>query len=196
MRRPNSPFLLFTGTLLLCLALAVTGWATAARAASQQLKLEDFVLDNAEGQLAIRFGVGIQDKERLRVMLKEGAVITLTCEATLSDTSGMWLNTTLARQEMVSTLSFNALTREYAIAYEGSPAVYRNANLMRLLSETWERLSLKVGQLVNLERGREYRVDLSVRMQNDNVPPWLSKTLFFWSWDIAPTMRYSMNFIF
>jgi len=195
MRRPNNPFLLFTGILLLCLALA-TGWAATANAAAQQLKLEDFVLDNAEGQLAIRFGVGIQDKERLRVMLKEGAVVTLTCEATLSDTSGMWLNTTLARQEMVSTLSFNALAREYAIAYEGSPTVYRNANLMRLLSETWERLSLKVGQLANLERGSEYRVDLTVRMRNDNVPPWLSKTLFFWSWDMAPTMRYSMNFVF
>ncbi len=182
--------------LLICLALAclMCAWGAPARAADQQIRLRDFVLDNSDGQIAVRFGIGFTELDSLRLMLKEGARVTLTCEAALTEPGSLWFSNTLSTQELHSVLSYNVLTREYMITLSGQPTLHKSNSLVKLLAETWAELALNVGQLANLTRGEEYRVDLDIRMASDNVPPWLAKTLFFWSWDIAPSMHYSMDF--
>jgi hypothetical protein len=44
--------------------------------------------------------------------------------------------------------------------------------------------------------GDDYRVTLDVEMVNTDVPEWLSKSFFFWSWDPAPPIQYSTDFTY
>lgn len=187
---------LHAGLLLLILTLTTLLCPLNSAAADQQLHLRDFVLDNSEGQIAVRFGIGFSELDPLRLMLKEGSQVTLDCEATLSEPNTLWLASTLTRQQFSSMLTYDVLTREYVIVHENDTTLHKNTSLIKLLESTWEKLTINLGQLTTLERGRDYRVELNIRIKNENVPPWLAKTLFFWSWDIAPSMHYSMNFTF
>lgn len=182
--------------LFFCALLTVVVPLSSAQAAGQQIVLRDFVLDNSEGQITIRYGISFTELDALRLMLKEGAQITLSCEASLSRPGTFWFGETMTQQELTSTLSYDALTREYVITLSNKPTLYKAGSLVKLLEETWENLTLGVGQLTNLERGQDYTVDLYIRAKSDSVPPWLEKTLFFWSWDVAPSMHYSMHFTF
>lgn len=187
---------LLAGFILTCILLSAVAAPTRAFAADQQLQLKDLVLDNTDGQIAIRFGLGFTELDELRLMLKEGAQLTMECDATLSEPGTLWLDTTLTQQTISSVLSFNVLTREYTITMSNQTTQHKNNSLVKLLGDTWEKLSLNVGQLANLERGKNYRIDLKIRAESNNIPPWLAKTLFFWSWNVAPSMHYSMHFTF
>jgi hypothetical protein len=35
---------------------------------------------------------------------------------------------------------------------------------------------------------------LTVRLVRTDVPVWLKRTLFFWSWDVAPVKNYRIRF--
>ncbi len=167
-----------------------------AHATDQRLVLNDFVLDNTEGQLILRFGVSVTDRETLQLLLKDGGKVSLLCEGSLIRPSTLWLDTTLARQQTTSTLFYDVLTKDYVLTDDMGTPLGRTPNLGKLLETTWEAQSLNVGLLSQLTRGGSYRVDLSIQIKDENVPLWMTKTLFFWSWNVAPSMRYSMDFTF
>lgn len=196
---PNTTYLpisIRAGVILLFISLMALSCPPSSPAAEQQLQLRDFVLDNSEGQIAVRFGIGFTDLDPVRFMLKEGAQITLECEASLSEPGTIWFSDTLTRHRFTSVLTYNVLTREYVVVHGNETAPHKSTSLLKLLEQTWEKLSITLGQLSALERGKDYRVTLDIRAKNDNTPPWLAKTLFFWSWDVAPSMHYTMNFTF
>ncbi|MFV0348366.1 MAG: DUF4390 domain-containing protein [Halodesulfovibrio sp.] len=184
------------GIFLLFIALAALLNPLPSPAAEQQLQLRNFVLDNSDGQIAVRFGIGFTDLDPVRLMLKEGAQLTLECEARLSAPGTLWFSEILTHHKFTSVLTYNVLTREYIIVHGNETTLHKSTSLLKLLEGTWEELSITLGQLSALERGEDYRVTLDVRVKNDNVPPWMAKTLFFWSWDVAPSMHYTMNFTF
>lgn len=164
--------------------------------ASQELELHDFVLDNSEGNLLLRFGIGVSSLDSLRVLLKEGGTVKLECEGTLSLRKELWLDGTVASRTLISFLRYDKLTQEYVMQQEGVSAPFSQKSLKQLLQNTWGRLSLPLTPLEALDRGAPYVVSLHVILHDEDVAPWLKKTLFFWSWDAAPSMRYSMDFIF
>jgi hypothetical protein len=65
-----------------------------------------------------------------------------------------------------------------------------------LLDGAWKSISLPVGSTTLMTSGNEYRVTLNVEMVNTDVPEWLTKSFFFWSWDPAPPIQYSTDFTY
>ena len=61
---------------------------------------------------------------------------------------------------------------------------------------TWEVMTFNAPLQTPLASGETYKVRLDVTLQHAEVPPWLEKALFFWSWDIAPAASFTQEFTY
>jgi hypothetical protein len=167
-------------------------WASAA--AAQALVLSNLVVDNQAGNLTARFGVAVEGLAEVSDSLHSGVTLALNCKAKLTKPGGMLRSTQVAAAEMDSRLKYDALTREYVLSLPGREAPLKNPHLDDLLREGWGALALDMGSWRLLERGQEYALGLDIRLQQTDIPNWFRRTLFFWTWDVAPQASYQLTF--
>lgn len=189
------PFLVRLAALVLCAALALhVPQARAQPPRGLRLALDDLVVDNQAGRLASRFSLSVSDTDQLGAVLRGGATLTLACEAVLYRQRSLWTDKELARGRLDSRLAADQLTREFLLWPPGRPRPLRDRDLARLLAQGWGGLSLDLGPFGLLERGNDYTLSLDVRLVQEEVPGWLKDSLFFWSWEAAPSLNYDMDF--
>jgi hypothetical protein len=180
----------------LAAALAVAAFCLLrpAPASAQTLSLSNLVLDNQAGSVTLRFSLLVDEVERLEAMLLDGATLVLHCRAELERHRGMWTDQTLSEAGCRSTLRADTLTQEFEVQAPGDGQALRGQDLEQLLTRAWEQIALDLGSFANLKRGSDYSVSLTVSLEHADVPPWLKSSLFFWSWEVAPQIGYSMDF--
>lgn len=176
----------------LALVLALTLWGQAAQA--QTLVLSNLVVDNQSGALAARFGVALDSLAEVSDALQSGMTLALTCRGKLSVAGGMFSSPQVAAAEMACRLKYDMLTREYSLTVPGREAPLKNQRLDELLRTGWQSLTLDMGPWKLLERGKEYTLTLDIRLHQTDIPNWFKRTLFFWSWDVAPQTSYQLHF--
>ncbi|OGR35028.1 MAG: hypothetical protein A2051_10460 [Desulfovibrionales bacterium GWA2_65_9] len=192
MQRTRRPTLAATTVLALALAQVLVLWTSAA--AAQSLVLSNLVVDNKAGSLTARFGVSVDGVAELAESLQSGATLALTCKAKLSRKSGLFGSPQLAAAELTSRLKYDALTKEYSLLLPGREGQLKNTGLQELLRAGWGELTLDMGSWQMLERDREYTLTLDTRLHQTDIPNWFRRTLFFWSWDVAPSASYQLHF--
>lgn len=182
----------------LCTAPQTIQAAQAAEGSEQylKLKLDNFLLDTQDDKLVLRFGVSINDIDGLKQILRDGAVINLTSTADISPKSTIIPRGALVEIQGLSSLQMEPLTREFILTEPDRDMPNRNKSLKQLLDSTWLTMSLPLCSLSELSHGSEYIVQLSIKLEHADMPAWLSKTLFFWSWNVTPPINYSMTFTF
>ncbi len=166
--------------------------------------LSAFSLEYRDGMLLVSLGIGVADMEALRVMLKDGAQMELAGEIRVVRPRILLPNTTIAERRFSFFLRHDTLTRDFELRLppppeapkDGGGPVFRNKQLDLLLDSTLERLLGPVAPVSSFEIGLDYRVDLSLSLRHTDVPPWLSRTLIFWSWDVVPPASYSKDFAY
>lgn len=181
-------------TMALCLFCATL--PSPAHATSQEMRLTAFRISETDGALMLNFGVGVTQLNQLRVLLNEGVQVELNCHVRLSRPRSYWFRKSLAETTLTSTLYYDTLTKEYFLTLPDNKAPHRNKSLRKLLEGAWKSISLPVGSTTLMTSGNEYRVTLNVEMVNTDVPEWLTKSFFFWSWDPAPPIQYSTDFTY
>lgn len=185
-------FLLSAAALcLLCATLPAP-----AHASSQEMRLTSFRLSETDGALLLNFGVGVTQLDQLRVLLTEGVQVELTCRVDLSRPRSYWFRKNLAESTISSRLYYDTLTKDFYITMPDNKAPHRNKSLRKLLEGTWKTMSMPVGSTTLMTSGSDYRVTLNVEMVNTDIPEWLTKSFFFWSWDPAPPIQYSTDFTY
>jgi len=181
------PAVLLALALLLCLP---------APAAAEGLVLRNFVLDNQEGNMTLRFSIGLDDSlelEELRDMLLEGAVLRLECQAGMQRKRGYWLDEPLATGWLQNTLRADP-QRDLFILEQPDDRVVRAGSLEQLLAEAWRSMSITLGPFSLLERGQAYSVGLEVELKLQDVPAWKRWTLFYSDFEVVPGAHYQMDF--
>ncbi len=163
---------------------------------AQHIQLSNLILDNEAGAIAVRFSLALEEDEPLAAMLKEGTVVALRCQASLSRKRKYWADEQIAEAELVSRIRNDALTREFVVEMPGKPQPARSVNLPALLGQTWDKIAMDLGPFSSLKRGEEYVLELKVTLAHDDVPAWMRWALFFWSWKVAPTTTYQMEFLY
>jgi hypothetical protein len=181
-------------SLTLALVAAVLLWAAPARA--QELVLRNLVIDNQAGNITVRIGVGIDEVEEVSEGLMEGAVLGLDCRAELTRDRSFWTDAVEARGAYLSRVSYDALSKEYVLKAPGLKQPLRGTDLQPLLVRGWGEIAMDLGSWKILERGKRYRLELSISLERLDVPGWLKSALFFWPWDAAPSMQYSVDFLY
>ena len=164
--------------------------------------LSAFSLEYRDGMALVSLGVGVEDMEALRVMLKDGAQMELSSEIRIVRPRTLLPAAAIAEREFSFLLRHDALTRDFELRLprqtlaDDSGPVFRNKQLDRLLADTVERLLIPMTPVSSFGRGVRYRVELSLSLRHTDVPPWLSRTLLFWSWDVVPPASYSKDFTY
>jgi hypothetical protein len=182
--------------VLAALALLLALVLAAQAAPAQSLVLDNLVLSNQAGTIAVRFGLEVDNVEPLRRALKDGGVLGLRCRARLSKHQSYLPDSLVAKAGIMRTLSWDGLTREYVIGQPGQVELLRNGNLASLVGAGWREIAMDLGPWSLLERGASYRLDLSVDLDRADVPLWLRRVLFFWSWDVVPEAKYQLEFTY
>lgn len=163
---------------------------------ADSISLTDLGVDNAQGQVSVGFSIAVNDMAPLLEGLQDGGRFQVRCSASLYQRRiGFW-DTFLAEAEYVSDLVGKPIARECEISDHRGAHAFEFSDLEHELAGFWSRLSLPMIAWDSIERGKAYRVVLKFSVTRTNVPGWVSKPLFFVSWDLVPEMTYVLDFDF
>ncbi len=164
-------------------------------AEKSMLLLRSFTVETKGSSILVESGLVVDQLSNINTLLRDGASINLSCNLLIERLRTLFANETLAEVTVVYQLRHEPLTREFIMIQEGN-SPQRSKKLEDLLASTWDVLMFNVPLAAPLVSGETYRVRLHVTLQHAEVPPWLEKALFFWSWDIAPALSFTQEFVY
>lgn len=163
---------------------------------ADSISLTDLGVDNAEGKISVGFSIVVNDKAPLLDALQNGGKFQVRCSAKLYQRRiGFW-DTFLAEAEYASDLTGKPIARECVLTDQRGDHVIEFSELPHELNRFWSRLSLPMIDWASVERGKAYRVVFKFSVTRTNIPGWVSKPLFFVSWDLVPEVSYVLDFDF
>ncbi len=184
---------------LLALALVLLIWPVrAALPAAPQSFVHDtpiFLHDN--GELLLKMSVNVDDTDGLMYMLKDGASIKLDIKSLVELPRAILSNIAVAEHTFSSTLRHDPLTREFLLTLPGEEHPRRDLNLARLLDSAWKNLRIDLASLATLRAkgpDKVFQISVTLSLRHTEVPPWLAKTVMFWSWDIVPPETITLEY--
>lgn len=181
--------LLIPGAFLVILILATTALA-------QTLSLMAPAIANVDGSLTARFGVTVEEKPILKGELNDGAVLVLKCDIRLSKITDYWFDSTIASTEFISTIKFEALTKDYVMTVPGRSSPLRNKDINALLTEGWSSIEAGLGPWSALERGQKYSLSVNTTMHEEGAPEGFTQFIYFWSWSKGADTTFILNFTY
>lgn len=155
-----------------------------------RLLVEKPVLLTQDNMLFLTLSVSVDDEEGLRELLKNGAVLELATNVTVERERSWWANAEVFTHSYSSVLRHEPLSRDFLVVFpdRDGERQLRDRNLTRLLYESWKKLSLPVLPPDSLiwENGESYQLYFTITLRHIEVPPWLEKSLVFWSAEVVP----------
>lgn len=163
---------------------------------ADSIAITDLGVDNAQGSVSLGFSVAINDMAPLMEALQNGGQYEVRCFGKLYKRRlGFW-DEFLADAEYSCTVASKPIARECVVTDHRGNHTFDFDGLQEELNRYWSRLSLPMGSWDIIERGKAYRVVLTFSVTRTNVPGWVSKPLFFVSWDLVPEVVYVLDFDF
>lgn len=183
--------------ILITIGLALTlNLFSASVLRADSIALTDLGVDNAQGSVSVGFSVVINEIAPLMEALQNGGQYEVRCSGKLYKRRlGFW-DAFLAEAEYSCTVASKPIARECVVTDHRGSHTFEFTGLEDELNRFWSRLSLPMGSWDAIERGKAYRVVLTFSVTRTNVPGWVSKPLFFVSWDLVPEVVYVLDFDF
>ncbi len=169
--------------------------ASANTGETPKLELRSFTLETLNDGVHVSMGLGIEHMGSVRSQLRDGAVMTLTCNLDLVRVRTILSNEILSSETRTYQLRHDLLSREFILSSPGTPIV-RQKQFAALVASAWQHLEFVLPIKEPLVSGETYRVQLKVTLEHAEVPPWLEKALFFWSWEVTPPLSFTQEFVF
>ena len=160
-----------------------------------KLELRTFTVEMLNDGIDVSMGIGLENDGVVRAQLRDGAVMTLTCKLALERVRTLLSNEVLSEESRSYQLRHDLLSREFILSSPGQPLV-RQKQFDALLASVFQHLDFLLPLQASLVSGETYRVQLKITLEHAEVPPWLEKALFFWSWEVTPPLSFSQDFIF
>jgi hypothetical protein len=152
-----------------------------------------------DGVLTVRLSLTVDNEDGLRDLLKDGAVLELLIDVNVERERFLWSNAEAAAVTFTSVIRHDPLSRDFVVSvptHDGDKEL-RDRNLTRLLYASWRKLFLPIATLEDLRRNEEadeYAITLAISLRHTEVPPWLEKTLVFWSADVVSQEKRTVHF--
>lgn len=151
------------------------------------------------GMLTLQLSLSVDNEDGLRDLLKDGAVLELRIVASVERERSWWSNAEAVTRTFSSQIRHDPLSRDFITSLPtlNGTKELRDRNLTRLLYASWKELDLPVALLADVLRAEEaenYALSLIISLQHTDVPPWLEKTLVFWSKDVVPEEKRTLHF--
>ncbi|MGM0423477.1 MAG: DUF4390 domain-containing protein [Thermodesulfobacteriota bacterium] len=180
--------------LFFCISLLCCCSAFPLQARAQDLELKDMALDNVSGKIQLSYGIEALDVQAIEERLLEGLVLRMECRAKLLRNRRWWMDSLLQEKALEFELKSRPLQESFVLSKKGQDKTLEGQDLGQLLHKAWSGFRVRLGSWEDLQPGEEYAVELRLNLKRSNVPWWLRKSLFFWSWDLMPEKKYRMDF--
>ena len=161
-----------------------------------RLLVEKTALPLRDGLLHFSFSATVDDEEGLRELLKDGAVLELQASLSIERERSWWANAEVFAAVNSSVLRHDPLSRDFIVIFpdRDGERELRDRNLTRLLYESWKNLSFPLVAPESLSQldGESYVLNYTITLRHIEVPPWLEKSLVFWSAEVVPPEKGSL----
>lgn len=166
-------------------------------ALAQEAKLTHIIVTNTRDDLLIYLTVEGAFTEKMEKAVQSGVPASFSFFINLYKSRSMWLDRNLADIEIVHTIKYNHLKKEFIINRSwdpNSPVIAQSfAEAKKLMAEID---SLKIIPLKTLEKGKQYQIRAKAKLSKLTLPYYLHYVLFFLSmWDFE-TDWYTIDFIY
>lgn len=179
----------FWGAWLLVLLLPVPLYAEG----DAVFLLNSLSVATRSGATRLEAAVTVSDTAPIRANLRDGAALNLSLDVIVELPRLMLPAQTLAESHILYQLRFDPLTREYVLLREAAPALRHNS-LDALLNGVLGDTVIPFVPSTPLLPDDTYRAALTLSLRHAHVPPWLKRTLFFWSWDVLAPATFTLDF--
>lgn len=166
----------------------------APQAAGQEVTLRNLVVNNEDGAVHLRFGLQTRNPEALAEYLEQGTNLRLVCTATMNLERNLWWDRQLRRSVKEFLLRYDSLDDVYRFSTDGNSTGERDSDLASLLRSEWRSIDMDLGPWPNEYKEENLALHLTVRLVRTDVPVWIKRTLFFWSWDVVTVKNYRIRF--
>lgn len=148
------------------------------------------IIPNSD-HLFLDTGILFQNKPALTAMLLDGANLNIKIEI-LVEKLNMLSNDVLFEETIIYNIRYDLLRRDFMLDNAGKKSYFKNFD--DLLKKYFEDLKLNIPLNEPLETQETYKITLKPSILHAEVPPWLKKALFFWSWEIVYPYPYHYEF--
>ena len=186
----KKPYFLFMAGLL-CLLFPLRLQASGGAA----FLLNSLRIIYSEGWSHLEASLSVSDPDQLQASLLDGAALNLEATILLKQPRILLPGRTIHEQHLLFQMRFDPLTREYLLLQHSAPPI-RRRSLEHLLEDVLGDASIPLVPMTMLSPGGAYQVNLTLGIRYAEVPPWLEKALFFWSWDIISPATFHLEFIY
>lgn len=162
---------------------------------SQTLDFSSFLIDTQEDHLVAMLSIDVEEFEKIQKSLHEGNKISMIFTVKLYRHRTLFWNKNIREKTIEVEMEKDLLSEEYIVKFPD-----KTFTLQELQEDSFDALfediSIKLAPLEELIPGREYRLQVGIRVISRDVPQWIKTTLFFLSWDIVREVSYEMEFSF
>lgn len=188
---------LFLAFAMVVLVAFITAFPYKAKALPPtRLVVDNIALPVRDGILRFNFSATVDNEEGLRELLKDGAVLELETSVSIERERSWWTNAEVFASVFSSVLRHDPLSRDFIVVVpeNDDEREVRDRNLTRLLHESWKNLSFPLVPPDSLSRadGENYQIIFTITLRHIEVPPWLEKSLVFWSAEVVPPEKGSL----
>lgn len=176
--------------LLACLLFPVAQ----ARAALENFVGELPTLHTEGDTLNMTLRLSVDDEDALRLLLRDGATIELGVRVRVERKRTLWANEKIEELEFSSLLKYDSLVRQYRLTGPADDRVVQDGNLRALLAKSWKDLRIPLVKADVFEPDEEYLVIVDLTLQHAELPPWLDKTLVFWSREVVAPETFKLDY--
>ena len=160
--------------------------------AEQNFLLKGFSLGGTDKQLEVNLRLAVSEEHNLAYMLRDGAKMEMTCRVQFLRKRTFWSNELLAENTVSTRLAYDRLLREFVLSTEDAPPL-RNESFRGLMNESWENLSIPLDNPGGLEQDQNYLITVTADLKYTEMPPWLTRSILFWSEEIIPATTFELD---
>ncbi|OQY04415.1 MAG: hypothetical protein B6I22_09615 [Desulfobacteraceae bacterium 4572_123] len=164
---------------------------------AQKAQLTHIIITNTRDDLLLYLNVEGAFREKMKKAIFSGVPASFSFIINLYQTKKLWKDKKIAANKISSTIKYDNLKKEFLIrrSWKNSdPVIVKSfQEAQKLMTEI---SSLKVIQLAELEKGRQYQIRAKAELSKLTLPFYLHYILFFVSlWDFE-TDWYTIDFIY
>ncbi len=160
---------------------------------SQGISLRNVILNSKNNTLIINISLKFVNSNQIeKLVSKSGLHIIFSTEVKINEKRNWIWDKNLYSKELKFLIKFNPITNKFVLINLSNSKQIKVMCLKSILKRL-ENISLKIPWWTNYKNTHDYSLILKFSMKKQ-VPYWLKKILFFWNWDMVPTVTYDIDF--